>query len=134
MTDRSKEAAPSEGLGEEVEARGQITNLLDFAVHDGPGLRVLVFFKENYISLPAFPVEDPKDPTGAGDSFAGGFVGFLCGQARWDSFSSLIKAAAYGTVMASFNVENFGTRRLEALTSREIHDRFSRYARSLDLS
>jgi sugar/nucleoside kinase (ribokinase family) len=63
--------------------------------------------------LPAFPAEDVKDPTGAGDSFAGGFMGYLAQSGRTD-FETLKKAVAYGTVVASFTLEDFS---VDALTS-----------------
>jgi len=78
---------------------------------------------DGYFSLPAFPLEDVVDPTGAGDTFAGGFVGYIaaCGGARDDEL--LRRAMAYGTALASFNVEEFGTERVARLTGGEIAER-----------
>ncbi len=72
---------------------------------------------------PAFPLEDVVDPTGAGDSFAGGFMGYLaaCGSSEEPA---LRKAIVFGSVMASFNVSEFGPRRLADLTYPEIEERF----------
>ena len=73
--------------------------------------------------VPALPLEDVIDPTGAGDSFAGGFYGYLAsrGEVTPKAFRS---ALFYGSVMGSFAVERFGTERLQVLTRDEIEDRF----------
>lgn len=78
-----------------------------------------------YFSAPAYPVTSLTDPTGAGDSFAGGFIGWLAGRGE-TSESAMRTAIVYGTVMASFNVEDFGVRRVSALSRDEIEDRFAR--------
>ncbi|MCZ6691698.1 MAG: PfkB family carbohydrate kinase, partial [Planctomycetota bacterium] len=72
--------------------------------------------------LPAFPTEKVVDPTGAGDSFAGGIMGYLAsvGEASYDHFR---KAIRYGTVAASFNVEDYGVDRMRTLTRNEIEAR-----------
>jgi sugar/nucleoside kinase (ribokinase family) len=75
-------------------------------------------------ALPAYPLETVADPTGAGDTFAGGFVGYVAQHldAGVDEHT-LRRAMAYGTALASFNVEEFGTERVARLTAEEIHDR-----------
>jgi sugar/nucleoside kinase (ribokinase family) len=86
-----------------------------------------LFTEHGFFALPAYPLEDVVDPTGAGDSFAGGFLGFLAqhigenGELDDDAFR---RAMTYGSTMASFNVENFGTERVRALTADEITKRF----------
>ena len=77
---------------------------------------------EMFFALPAYPLETVVDPTGAGDTFAGGVVGYL---ARHDDLGedTLRRAMAYGTALASFNVEEFGTERVARLTSDEIAER-----------
>jgi sugar/nucleoside kinase (ribokinase family) len=85
---------------------------------------------DSFFSLPAFPLETVVDPTGAGDSFAGGFVGAIAaagGDARDDGL--LRRAMAYGTALASFNVEEFGTERVARLTGPEIAERVSELER-----
>ncbi len=77
-------------------------------------------------SSPAFPVEEVVDPTGAGDSFAGGFVGYLAATGDRDP-SALRRAIIFGSVMASFNVGEFGPERLQALTFTEIENRFREF-------
>jgi sugar/nucleoside kinase (ribokinase family) len=77
---------------------------------------------ERFFSLPAFPLESVLDPTGAGDSFAGGFVGYIAAHLGSGELSDeLLRAAmAHGTALASFNVEEFGTERVVRLTEGEI--------------
>jgi sugar/nucleoside kinase (ribokinase family) len=84
-----------------------------------------LFSEEGFFAIPGYPLEDVRDPTGAGDSFAGGFLGYLAmhGPADIDD-AALRRGMAYGSVMASFNVEDFGTERVRRLTSDEILDRF----------
>jgi sugar/nucleoside kinase (ribokinase family) len=72
---------------------------------------------------PALPLEEVVDPTGAGDSFAGGFFGYLAAQSELTS-AAFRRAMFYGSVMGSFAVERFGTERLQALSRKEIDDRF----------
>ncbi len=83
-----------------------------------------LLFDENAVfSAPAYPLENIYDPTGAGDSFAGGFIGYLH-QTRDLSFDNMRRAVIYGSTMASFCVEQFSTRGLEYLDKLQIHDRF----------
>ena len=85
-----------------------------------------LFTKENYFAIPAYPLESVFDPTGAGDTFAGGFMGYLASQVEITE-DTLRRAMVYGTVMASFNVEEFGTERVDRLTHEEINERFRRF-------
>ncbi|MEK6228496.1 MAG: PfkB family carbohydrate kinase, partial [Actinomycetota bacterium] len=80
-----------------------------------------------FFALPAFPLDTVTDPTGAGDSFAGGFLGYLAAQDDWQDDAALRRAMTYGSVLASFNVEEFGTERVARLTSDEIDERFERF-------
>ena len=73
-------------------------------------------------SVPAFPLEEVHDPTGAGDSFAGGFMGYLAGAGKINE-RTLRNAMVYGSVLGSFAVEQFGIDRLRTLKRKEIHDR-----------
>jgi sugar/nucleoside kinase (ribokinase family) len=79
---------------------------------------------DNFFALPGFPLEDVRDPTGAGDSFAGGFFGYLDGSGGDLDDANLRRAMGYGTVLASFNVEEFGTERVSRLDRAEIDERF----------
>jgi len=74
--------------------------------------------------LPAYPATIVKDPTGAGDSFAGGFMGYLAGQNKTD-FATLKKAVAYGTVVASFTISDFSLKGLTKTTRRDIEKRLN---------
>jgi sugar/nucleoside kinase (ribokinase family) len=80
--------------------------------------------EERTFRAPALPLEEVVDPTGAGDSFAGGFFGYLASQPELNP-ASLRRAMFYGSVMGSFAVERFGTERLQALSRQEIDERFT---------
>ncbi len=92
-----------------------------------------LFTSNLFFAIPGYLLEDVRDPTGAGDSFAGGFLGYLEGQ-RASGLSplepdALRKAMAYGSVLASFNVEDFGTARVGLLTMDEIAQRLQDFKR-----
>lgn len=89
-----------------------------------------IFFREGAFGIghhpfraPTLPIDEVKDPTGAGDSFAGGFMGYLASQKELNR-EVLKRALFYGGVMGSFAVERFGTERLQSLTREEIDERF----------
>jgi sugar/nucleoside kinase (ribokinase family) len=85
---------------------------------------------EGFFALPAYPLQDVHDPTGAGDSFAGGFVGYVAAHPDEPlSHELLSRAMAYGTVLASYNVEEFGTERVARLRPEEITERVAELAR-----
>jgi sugar/nucleoside kinase (ribokinase family) len=86
----------------------------------------LMFSGQSVFGIPAYPVEDVLDPTGAGDSFAGGLMGYLAASGSWDD-ASLRRAVAFGSVMASFNVTDFGPVRLADLTFTEIEARYREF-------
>lgn len=86
----------------------------------------MLFSQGTIFSAPAFPMEMIYDPTGAGDAFAGGFIGYLH-QTRDLSFDNLKKAVIYGSAMASFCVEKFSTKGLEDLSYLQIQDRFREF-------
>ncbi|MDX6633223.1 MAG: hypothetical protein QOG09_1605 [Solirubrobacterales bacterium] len=88
-----------------------------------------LFTREGFFALPGLPLEDVNDPTGAGDSFAGGFLGYLDACAGAVDESALRRAMGYGTVLASFNVEEFGTERVARLTREEVDARFEELRR-----
>ena len=75
---------------------------------------------------PALPLEEVVDPTGAGDSFAGGFFGYLASQQELTP-GAFRRAMFYGSVMGSFAVERFGTERLQQLSREEIDERFAQF-------
>jgi sugar/nucleoside kinase (ribokinase family) len=84
--------------------------------------------KRGVFCVPAFPLEEPHDPTGAGDSFAGGFMGYLAGAGDKRD-ASLRRAMVYGSVLGSFAVEKFGLDRLRTLKRSEIHARARHFAK-----
>ena len=85
-----------------------------------------LFTKDSYFACPAYPLESVFDPTGAGDTFAGGFMGYIASQKEITD-DVLRRAMIYGSVMASFNVEKFGTERVDALEYAEINERFKAF-------
>ncbi len=87
-----------------------------------------LFTRDGYFATPAYPLESVFDPTGAGDTFAGGFMGYLAAQ-KEVSDETLRRAMIYGSVMASFNVEKFGTERVDGLDYPEINQRFRDFKR-----
>jgi len=87
----------------------------------------LLFGEDDFFSCGAYPLEDIHDPTGAGDSFAGGIAGFLAGTVKDVRFSDIRKAMIYGSVLASFCVEAFSLERLRRLTTKEIDQRYEMF-------
>ena len=91
----------------------------------------LLFVKDEVFFAPALPLEEVFDPTGAGDTFAGGFMGYIASTGDL-SFENLKRAVIYGSAMASFCVEKFGTERLLDLKNEEISSRIERFVRIAD--
>ncbi len=88
----------------------------------------LLFGEGKVFSAPALPLEYAFDPTGAGDTFAGGFIGYLA-KTKDISFDNMKNAVIAGSVMASFNVEKFGTERIVELTTGEINERIGEFVK-----
>jgi sugar/nucleoside kinase (ribokinase family) len=90
-----------------------------------------MFFSQNetYV-MPAFPTPDVVDPTGAGDSFAGGMMGYLAEKGNWNP-QTLKEALAYGVVTASFNVEDFSLDRMKRIGRKDLDERMAAYRRML---
>ncbi len=86
----------------------------------------LLFHRDEVFFAPALPLEEVFDPTGAGDTFAGGFAGFLA-QTEDYSFDNMKKAIVHGSALASFCVEKFGTERLQNLTREELYNRLQQF-------
>ena len=86
----------------------------------------LLFNEKNIFYAPALPLEEVFDPTGAGDTFAGGFVGYLstCEKIEWEEMK---KAIIVGSAMASFTVEKFGIERLISLDKSQIESRINEF-------
>jgi len=88
----------------------------------------MLFCNESCFAAPAYPLEAVCDPTGAGDSFAGGFMGYLANTLNF-SEANIRKAVVMGSVMASFNVEDFSLNRLRSLSYSEIEARYREFKR-----
>jgi len=86
----------------------------------------LMLTLDGFFVVPAYPLESVYDPTGAGDTFAGGFMGYLAAQESLD-VSTVRRAVAHGSVMASFTVEDFSLDRLARLTLPEIAERYAAF-------
>ena len=86
----------------------------------------LLFNEKEVFFAPALPLEEVFDPTGAGDTFAGGFVGHLCATKDY-SFENMKRAVIIGSAMASFCVEKFGTERMNGLEMKEVNNRISQF-------
>lgn len=93
----------------------------------------LLFYEDNIFSAPALPLTEVFDPTGAGDTFAGGFIGHLAATDDI-SFDNMKRAVIAGSAMASFCVEKFGTEKLENLTRAEIEDRIYQFVQLTDFN
>jgi sugar/nucleoside kinase (ribokinase family) len=89
---------------------------------------VVLFTADDYFAAPAYPLQEVYDPTGAGDSFAGGFMGYLA-QAEAITPLALKQAVIYGSAVASFTVQAFGVERLKTLSRREVEERCREFRR-----
>src|SRR5207302_2462280 len=88
----------------------------------------LLFGEDEFFSAGAYQLEDIHDPTGAGDTFAGGLAGYLASREDGEiTFEQLRKAVVYGSVLASYNVEAFSLERLRRLTKQDIDDRYQMF-------
>ena len=95
-----------------------------------------LFTADRFFSLPAYPLETVRDPTGAGDCFGGGFMGYLASrdERAADDDTELRRAMTYGSVLASFNVEEFGTDRVRRLERDEIDARYEEFRGITEIS
>jgi sugar/nucleoside kinase (ribokinase family) len=85
---------------------------------------VLMITKDAIFVAPAYPLENVFDPTGAGDTFAGGFLGYLASRSEIHD-KELRRAIVFGSVLASFTVEKFSLDRLREITLRDVHERYA---------
>src|SRR5438093_8360036 len=98
------------------------------AIKKGEHGALLFGEEDQFFSCGAYPLEDIHDPTGAGDTFAGGMAGYLAGHGGNEvDFARLRRAVIYGSVLASFNVEAFSLERLRRLTIEEIDERYEMF-------
>jgi sugar/nucleoside kinase (ribokinase family) len=97
------------------------------AIKKGEHGAMLFGEKNEFFSCGAYPLEDIHDPTGAGDTFAGGMAGYLAGTVKKVTFTDLRKAMIYGSVLASFCVEAFSLERLRNLSMDQINERYETF-------
>lgn len=98
---------------------------------------VLFFYKDNVIPVPGFPIEDVVDPTGAGDSFAGGFIGYLISKSQKTNFDNLDlvkESIIFGSIMGTFAIEDFGIEKLSSINIDDIMERYKKYKSLLTLA
>ena len=95
----------------------------------------ILVHQDGLCALPAYPTEEVVDPTGAGDSFAGGMMGYLasCGDSDLGSFESVRASLAHGTIVASYNVESFSLERMRGITRSDVNTRFDEFAKMVRL-
>ncbi len=93
----------------------------------------LLFYKDEIFYAPAMPLETVYDPTGAGDTFAGGFMGYMAQSGR-ASFANMKRAMIYGSALASFCVEQFGTEAIKPLDKKQIDERVKQFAKLVQFS
>lgn len=87
----------------------------------------VIFYSDKFIfSLPAYPADEVIDPTGAGDTFAGGFMGYLA-KSKTTNMQNIRKAITFGTIAASFNIEGFGLERTSRLTMKDLNRRLAEF-------
>jgi len=87
----------------------------------------VLFYSQNFVfALPAYPLEEVLDPTGAGDTFAGGVMGYLAKASKINS-QTLLKALSYATILSSFNVQGFGMSKTSKLTLAKVNERLNGY-------
>lgn len=86
----------------------------------------LLFHEDEMFYVPALPLETVFDPTGAGDTFAGGFAGYLASSENY-SFENVKKAVVHGSTLASFSVEKFGTERMQEISKSDVHKRLDQF-------
>ena len=112
--------------------KNELTSLNTLIIKKGEH-GALLFNSEQMFFAPALPLEEVFDPTGAGDSFAGGFIGFLESKNQVD-FNTMKQALIAGSALASFTVEAFGTQRLMTLTELEFKSRLKAFSSLTDYS
>ncbi|MFN2435314.1 MAG: PfkB family carbohydrate kinase, partial [Nitrososphaeraceae archaeon] len=86
----------------------------------------LLFHNDEFYPIPAYPTENIKDPTGAGDSFGGAFMGYLSQQEKWDS-KTLKNAMIHGNILGSFAIEDYGVEKLTNINAEDIQKRHHKY-------
>jgi len=113
-------------------ARLIVSNGPSFALINKGENGSLLFYENEFYPIPGYPTETIKDPTGAGDSFGGAFIGYLCTQGQINS-KSLKNAMIHGNIMGSFAIEDYGIQRLVNIGNNDIKQRYEKYKEILSL-
>jgi len=113
-------------------ARLIVSNGPSFALINKGENGSLLFYENEFYPIPGYPTETIKDPTGAGDSFGGAFIGYLCTQGQINS-KSLKNAMIHGNIMGSFAIEDYGIQRLVNIGNKDIKQRYEKYKEILSL-
>ena len=113
-------------------ARLIVSNGPSFALINRGENGSLLFYENEFYPIPGYPTETIKDPTGAGDSFGGAFIGYLCTQGQINS-KSLKNAMIHGNIMGSFAIEDYGIQRLVNIGNKDIKQRYEKYKEILSL-
>ena len=113
-------------------ARLLVSNGPSFALINKGENGSLLFYENEFYPIPGYPTETIKDPTGAGDSFGGAFIGYLCTQGQINS-KSLKNAMIHGNIMGSFAIEDYGIQRLINIGNKDIKQRHEKYKEILSL-
>jgi cytidine kinase len=113
-------------------ARLLVSNGPSFALINKGENGSLLFYENEFYPIPGYPTETIKDPTGAGDSFGGAFMGHLCTQGQMD-IKSLKNAMIHGNIMGSFAIEDYGIQRLINIGNKDIKQRHEKYKEILSL-
>ena len=113
-------------------ARLLVSNGPSFALINKGENGTLLFYENEFYPIPGYPTETIKDPTGAGDSFGGAFIGYLCTQGQINS-KSLKNAMIHGNIMGSFAIEDYGIQRLVNIGKKDIKQRHEKYKEILSL-
>lgn len=124
----------NDGEARLLSGENNLLSAAEFILNQGPRMAVIkkgehgVLFvsKDFMLSLPGYPVKKVVDPTGAGDTFAGGFMGYLA-KMKKINLKAVAQALAYGSIAASFNIEGFGLDRTKDLTLAEVNQRLKRF-------
>jgi len=113
-------------------ARLIVSNGPSFALINKGENGSVLFYENEFYPIPGYPTETIKDPTGAGDSFGGAFIGYLCTQGQINS-KSLKNAMIHGNIMGSFAIEDYGIQRLVNIGNKDIKQRYEKYKEILSL-
>jgi len=113
-------------------ARLIVSNGPSFALINKGENGSVLFYENEFYPIPGYPTETIKDPTGAGDSFGGAFIGYLCTQGQINS-KSLKNAMIHGNIMGSFAIEDYGIQRLVNIGNNDIKQRYEKYKEILSL-